>query len=147
MKVHDNKGIFHSPHAHIVDSFNIYQQRPPPADHPNATTCAQCDGHTWRMTDCCIHCGFDIAAHIQQQIRLEQLEQLRHQYRTLKRKLLPLLCAMLLCLIGIALAAFLAPKTPFIYWAIMAVMLTIAVFIKPLAESLEAIRQQIQALL
>ena len=146
MKAPDNKGIFASPHAHIANSFNVYQQRPPPADHPNAIVCRQCDALTWRMTDRCIHCNFDIAADAQEQLRLERLEQLRLDQQRLKGKLLPLLGAMLLCTISLALAAFLAPKSPFIYWAVLAVMLVLASFIKPLAEKLESTRNQIRSL-
>ena len=146
MKPPDNKGIFASPHAHIANSFNVYQQRPPPADHPNAITCGQCDGLTWRMTDRCIHCNFDIAADAQEQQRLERLEQLRLELQQFKGKLMPLLGAMLLCTISLALAAFLAPKSPFIYWAVLAVMLVLASIIKPLAEKLESTRNQIRSL-
>lgn len=146
MEPPDNKGIFASPHAQIVDSFNVYQQRPPPADHPNAITCGQCDGLTWRMTDRCIHCGFDIAADILEQQRLQRLEQLRLELQRLKSKLIPLLGAMLLCAISLALIAFLAPQSPFIYWAVIGVMLVLAAFIKPLAEKLESTRNQIRSL-
>ena len=146
MKPSDNKGIFNSPHAHIANSFNVYQQRPPPADHQNAITCGQCDGLTWRMTDRCIHCNFDIAADAQEQQRLERLEQLRFDQQRLKGKLLPLLILMLACAIGIALAALLAPTSPFIYWAVIGIMLVLAAFIKPLAEKLESTRNQIRSL-
>lgn len=146
MKTPDNKGIFASPHAHIANSFNVYQQRPPPADHPNAITCGQCDGLTWRMTDRCIHCNFDIAADAQEQLRLERLEQLRLELQQLKGKLMPLLGAMLLCAISLALAAFLAPQSPFIYWAVIGVMVLLAVFIKPLADQMESTRNQIRSL-
>lgn len=146
MKPPDNKGVFYSPNAQIVDSFNVYQQRPPPADHPNAISCRQCDGLTWRMTDRCIHCNFDIAADAQEQMRLQHLEQLRLELKQLKGKLLPLLGAMLLCAISLALVAFLAPQTPFIYWAVIGIMLVLAIFIKPLAEKVEITREQIRQL-
>lgn len=88
MKPSDNKGIFNSPHAHIANSFNVYQQRPP----------------------------------------------------------LPLLILMLACAISLALIAFLTPQSPFIYWAVIGVMVLLAVFIKPLAEKLESTRNQIRSL-
>lgn len=146
MKSPDNKGIFASPHAHIANSFNVYQQRPPPADHPNAIICGQCDGLTWRMTECCIHCGFDIAADAQEQQRQERLEYLRIEQQQLKGKLLPLLGAMLLCTVSLALAAFIAPQSLFIYWAVIGVMLVLAAVIKPLADQMESTRNQIRAL-
>lgn len=146
MKAPDNKGIFHSPHAHIANSFNVYQQRSPPADHPNAIVCRQCEDLTWRMTDRCIHCNFDIAADVQEQLRLERLEQLRFDQQSLKSKLMPLLGAMLLCAISLALIAFLAPQSPFIYWAVLGIMLVLAAFIKPLAEKVENTRNQIRSL-
>lgn len=146
MQAPDNKGIFHSPHAQIVDSFNVYQQRPPPADHPNAITCGQCAGLTWRMTDHCIYCGFNIEAHIHEQIRLEHLAQLTLELRQLKAKLLPLLILMLVCTIALALAAVLTPKTPFIYWAVLGIMLVLAAFIKPLAKQIESTRHQVRSL-
>lgn len=144
MKTPDNKGVFDSPHAQIVDSFNIYRQKPPPADHPNAIVCEQCEGLTWRLTDCCMHCNFDMAAYAQEQIRLENLAQLRFEQQKLRKQLLPLLISMLFCAIGIALTAFLAPKNPFIYWAVIGVMVILAIVIKPLTEKMEATRQQIQ---
>lgn len=146
MKTPDNKGVFDSPHAQIVDSFNVYRQKPPPADHPNAIVCEQCEGLTWRLTDCCMHCNFDMAAYAQEQLRLEQLEQLRLDQQKLRKKLLPLLVLMLVLALGLALAAFLAPKVPYLYWAVIAGMLIIAVFIKPLTEKMENIRNQIRAL-
>ena len=77
---------------------------------------------------------------------MERLEQLRLELQQFKGKLMPLLGAMLLCTIFLALAAFLAPKSPFIYWAVLAVMLVLAAFIKPLAEKLESTRNQIRSL-
>lgn len=146
MKTTDNKGIFDSPHAKVVDSFNIYHQKPPPTGHPNAVLCTQCEQHTWRMTDCCIHCGFNIAADTQERIRLEHLEQLRHDEQRLKSKLLPFLILMLSCAIGLILVMFLVPKKPFIYWIIIGIMLILVAFIKPLADRIESIRNQIRTL-
>ena len=147
MKAPDNKGIFSSPHAQIVDSFNIYQQRPPPADHPNAITCVQCDGLTWRMTDCCIHCGFNMDAYAQELVRLENLDQLRFEQQQLKKKILPLLILMLVFAGGVALAALLTDIHPFAYWILIGGMVVISIFIKPSVEKIENIRHQIQALL
>lgn len=147
MKISDNKGIFSSPNAQIVESFNVYRQKPPPADHPNAIACVQCEGLTWRLTDCCIHCGFDMDAYTQEQIRLEHLEQLKLDQQRLRNKLLPFLISMLACAVGIALSALLLPKNPFIYWAVIGVMLILAAFIKPLAEKMENTRNQIRELL
>lgn len=45
---------------------------PPPAGHPNGRRCPQCDGDTWQMTRCCVHCGADLFAldHADRQRRL-----------------------------------------------------------------------------
>lgn len=145
MKIHDNKGVFDSPNTQIVDSFNIYQQKPPPSDHPNAITCVQCDGLTWRMTDRCIHCNFDMAAHTKEQQHLQQLEQLRLEYHELRGKAIPLMVAIAVCLIALALTIFLAPNTPYLYWAILAIMMIIALFIKPRLEKMEAAQQRLHA--
>ncbi|MEQ9132690.1 MAG: hypothetical protein RJQ08_08615 [Salinisphaeraceae bacterium] len=34
----------------------------PPADHPNAMRCPQCHEPTWRASDFCVGCGFNLAA-------------------------------------------------------------------------------------
>lgn len=146
MKTADNKGIFDSPHAQIADSFNVYRQKPPPEDHPNAIVCVQCEELTWRLTDCCIHCGFNMDAYAQEQIRLEQLEQLRRDQQKLKNKLIPFFVSMLFCLLGTGLGLYLSSTNPFIYWAVIAVMLLLVVFIKPLIEKIDNIRHQIREL-
>ena len=146
MKAPDNKGIFSSPHAQIVESFNVYRQKPPPADHPNAIVCVQCDGLTWRMTDCCIHCGFNMDAYAQELVRLENLDQLRFEQQQLKKKILPLLILMLVFAGGVALAALLTDIHPFAYWVLIGGMVAISIFIKPLVEKIENTRHQIREL-
>lgn len=146
MKAPDNKGIFSSPHAQIVESFNVYRQKPPPADHPNAIVCVQCDGLTWRMTDCCIHCGFNMDAYAQELVRLENLDQLRFEQQQLKKKILPLLILMLVFAGGVALAALLTDIHPFAYWVLIGGMVAISIFIKPLFEKIENTRHQIREL-
>lgn len=44
---------------------NKYSNRPdgPPLDHPNAMECPQCWKGTWRGTQNCIHCEYDIWEH------------------------------------------------------------------------------------
>lgn len=147
MKTPDNKGVFDSPHAQIVDSFNVYRQKPPPAGHPNAIVCEQCEGLTWRLTDCCMHCNFDMAAYAQEQIRLETLAQLRFEQQKLKKKIIPLLILMLFFAVGGALTAFyLVPKNPFIIWVLISGMVILAIVIKPLTEKMENTRNQIREL-
>ncbi|MDN5665109.1 MAG: hypothetical protein L0G41_02645 [Psychrobacter sp.] len=147
MKAPDYKGIFDSPHAQIADSFNVYRQKPPPEDHPNAIVCVQCDELTWRLTDCCIHCGFNMDAYAQELVRLENLDQLRFEQQQLKKKILPLLILMLVLAGSVALAALLTDIHPFAYWILIGGMVIISIFIKPSVEKIENIRQQIQALL
>lgn len=36
---------------------------PPDPNHRNARLCPQCDGITWRATEHCIYCGFNLFAH------------------------------------------------------------------------------------
>lgn len=146
MRIADNKGIFDSPNAQIVESFNVYRQKPPPADHPNAIVCVQCDGLTWRMTDCCIHCGFNMDAYAQELVRLENLDQLRFEQQQLKKKILPLLILMLVFAGGVALAALLTDIHPFAYWILIGGMVAISIFIKPLVEKIENTRHQIREL-
>lgn len=147
MKIADNKGVFDSPHAQIVDSFNVYRQKPPPADHPNAIVCEQCEGLTWRLTDCCMHCNFNMYAYTQELVRLENLDQLRFEQQKLKKKILPLLIVMLVFAVGGALTAFyLAPKYPFMSWALIGAMVILAIVIKPLTEKMENTRRQIREL-
>ena len=146
MKTADNKGIFNSPHAQIADSFNVYRQKPPPEDHPNAIVCVQCDELTWRLTDCCIHCGFNMDAYAQELVRLENLDQLRFEQQQLKKKILPLLIAMLALAGGVVLAALLTDIHPFAYWILIGGMVTISIFIKPLVEKIENTRHQIREL-
>lgn len=146
MKIADNKGIFDSPNAQIVESFNVYQQKPPPVDHPNAIVCVQCEGHTWRLTDCCIHCGFNMDAYAQELVRLENLDQLRFEQQQLKKKILPLLILMLVFAGGVALAALLTDIHPFTYWILIGGMVAISIFIKPLVEKIENTRHQIREL-
>lgn len=146
MKIADNKGIFDSPNAQIVESFNVYQQKPPPVDHPNAIVCVQCEGHTWRLTDCCIHCGFNMDAYAQELVRLESLDQLRFEQQQLKKKILPLLILMLVFAGGVALAALLTDIHPFAYWILIGGMVAISIFIKPLVEKIENTRHQIREL-
>lgn len=146
MKIADNKGIFDSPNAQIVESFNVYQQKPPPVDHPNAIVCVQCEGHTWRLTDCCIHCGFNMDAYAQELVRLENLDQLRFEQQQLKKKILPLLILMLVFAGGVALAALLTDIHPFAYWILIGGMVAISIFIKPLVEKIENTRHQIREL-
>ena len=146
MKPYDNKGIFDSPHAHIADSFNVYQQKPPPADHPNAIVCRQCEDLTWRMTDRCIHCNFDIAADTLEQQRLKQLEQLRFELQQLKNELRPFLLLMAALAIALVLTFFIAPQMPFLYWVVLAAMIVLAAFIKPLDDQIKSTQHQIQEL-
>ncbi len=146
MKTADNKGIFNSPHAQIADSFNVYRQKPPPEDHPNAIVCVQCDELTWRLTDCCIHCGFNMDAYAQELVRLENLDQLRFEQQQLKKKILPLLIVMLALAGGVVLAALLTDIHPFAYWILIGGMVTISIFIKPLVEKIENTRHQIREL-
>lgn len=147
MKIADNKGVFDSPHAQIVDSFNVYRQKSPPVDHPNAIVCEQCEGLTWRLTDCCMHCNFNMYAYTQELVRLENLEQLRFEQQKLKKKILPLLILMLVFAVGGALMAFyLAPKNPFIIWVLIGAMVILAIVIKPLTEKMENTRHQIREL-
>ncbi|MGP4734339.1 MULTISPECIES: hypothetical protein [unclassified Psychrobacter] len=146
MKAPDYKGVFASPNAQIADSFNVYRQKPPPEDHPNAIVCVQCDELTWRLTDCCIHCGFNMDAYAQELIRLENLDQLRFEQQQLKKKILPLLILMLVLAGGVALAALLTDIHPFAYWILIGGMVTISIFIKPLVEKIENTRHQIREL-
>lgn len=147
MKPADNKGVFDSPHAQIVDSFNVYRQKPPPADHPNAIVCEQCSGFTWRLTKLCMHCKFDIYARTQELIRLENLDKLRFEQQQLRKKLLPLLVLMLVLSIGGAITIFyLVSTNPFISWILIAVMAILLMVIKPLTEKMENIRNQIREL-
>lgn len=147
MKTADNKGIFDSPHAQIADSFNVYRQKPPPEDHPNAIVCVQCDELTWRLTDCCIHCGFNMDAYAQELVRLENLDQLRFEQQILKKKILPFLILMLVFAVGGILSVFyLAPKNPFIIWVLIGAMVILAIVIKPLTEKMNNIRHQIREL-
>ncbi len=147
MKITDNKGVFSSPHAQIVDSFNVYQQKPPPADHPNAIVCVQCDGLTWRLTDRCMHCNFNMYAYTQELARLESLEQLRFEQNKLRKRILPLLILMLVFAASLALAALLTDIHPFAYWIFIGAMVVLAIVIKPLTEKMEDTRRQIQELL
>ncbi|MDN5619264.1 MAG: hypothetical protein L0G63_02115 [Psychrobacter sp.] len=146
MKAPDNKGVFYSPHAHIVDSFNVYKQKPPPADHPNAIVCGQCEDLTWRMTDRCIHCNFDIAADALEQQRLQQLEQLRFELQQLKDELRPFLVLMAACAIALVLTFFIAPQMPYVYWVVLGAMIVLAAFIKPLDDQIKSTQHQIQEL-
>lgn len=148
MKQPDNKGVFDSPYAQIVDSFNVYQQiTPPPPDHPNAVVCVQCEAYTWRLTDCCMHCRFNMAAHTQEQIRLESLAKLRLEQKRLKKKVFPLLAFMLVPAGGVVLMAFSGNKHHVIYWVLIGLMIIIAICIKPLTEKMEEVRHQINSLL
>lgn len=146
METAENKGIFNSPYGQIADSFNVYGQKPPPDDHPNAIVCKQCSALTWRLTDHCIHCAFDMYAYTQELIRLENLEQLRFEQQRLKKKILPLLILMLALAGSVALAALLTDIHPFAYWILIGGMITIAIFIKPSVEKIENIRHQIREL-
>lgn len=146
MKAPDYKGVFASPNAQIADSFNVYRQKPPPEDHPNAIVCVQCDELTWRLTDCCIHCGFNMDAYAQELVRLENLDQLRFEQQQLKKKILPLLIVMLALAGGVVLAALLTDIHPFAYWILIGGMVTISIFIKPLVEKIENTRHQIREL-
>lgn len=146
MKIADNKGVFDSPHAQIADSFNVYRQKPPPENHPNAIVCVQCEELTWRLTDCCIHCGFNMDAYAQELVRLENLDQLRFEQQKLKNKLIPFFILMLTCILGVGLGMLLSLRHPFIYWAVIAVMLILLIFMKPVAEKIKNIQQQIREL-
>jgi hypothetical protein len=141
-----NQGVFDSPNTQITDSFNVYHQKPPPADHPNAITCPQCEGITWRMTDNCIHCGFNITAYYQEQARLERISELKAQYSELKKRGLPLLLLMFVACIAMLSCTILKPSNHFIYWLPIVCMLIIAAFFKPIAEKMDDIKQQIREL-
>jgi len=58
---------------------HIQHYRQPPPDHPNATTCPQCDERTWIATERCVVCGADVQ-------ELRRLTELRNEAMRLKRR-------------------------------------------------------------
>ena len=48
--------------------------KPPDPNDPNGCNCPQCQGWTWRHTQHCIFCGYDILAH-NERLRLRALEE------------------------------------------------------------------------
>ena len=141
-----NQGVFDSPHTQIKDSFNVYYQKPPPSNHPNAITCPQCDGVTWRMTDNCIHCGFNITAYYQEQARLEDIAELKAEYRELRKRGLPLLLLLFVACIVMLICTLIRPSNNYIYWIPIVCMVVLAAFFKPIAEKMDTIKQQIREL-
>lgn len=50
--------------------------KPPDPDDPNGCDCPQCQEWTWRHTQHCIFCGYDILAH-NERLRLKAIEEQR----------------------------------------------------------------------
>lgn len=65
----------HTGDVHIV-SKKCYQQ--PDSFHKSSFLCYQCSEWTWKETELCIHCGYNIANHLSK-------ENIEYQYQQLKQ--------------------------------------------------------------
>lgn len=77
----------------------------PPPQHRNAIQCPQCDRSTWRATEHCHLCGFDLFAYYAEQDRDRQLRYQALTRQQFKRKMVRLTCG------GLGLL-YLAPYAP-----------------------------------
>ncbi len=77
----------------------------PPPQHRNAIECPQCDRWTWRATQHCHRCGFDLFAYYEEQDRDRQLRHQARMRQQFRRKMVLLTCS------GMGLV-YLAPHAP-----------------------------------
>ena len=83
------------PTSSITGIQNIYKRyKAPPANHPNGMCCPNCESWTWRTTQYCVECPYDIWLHF------EKLEKKNKKQVLKKRSLYCLLFAAICFAVG-----------------------------------------------
>lgn len=100
-----------APASEWLTATQQHEYRGPPPHHANAEVCPQCDYWTWRHSELCVHCGFNLFDYFDE-IAFEQAQE---QRRIERERILLFLLVLVVGSIG-AVALSRVTGSPFSQW-------------------------------
>lgn len=90
------------------------EYRSPPPNHCNAEVCPQCDAWTWKYSELCVHCGFNLPDYFDELA----FEQAQEQRRVERERIFLFLTVLVVAGIG-AIALSQVTGSPFSRWLLL----------------------------